>query len=80
MKTFNKIREASHAGSWYVGEGKYNFITQLKHLMHKSMIFLIKLNKIQFKILKLLQDRKYLYFIIRHAGFSYSGPTAAFAY
>lgn len=54
MKTFNKIREASHAGSWYVGEGKYNFITQLKHLMHKSMIFLIKLNKIQFKILKLL--------------------------
>ena len=43
------------------------------------MISYLKPKAKQYQTLKLLLDRK-KYINFRHAGFSYSGPTAAFAY
>ncbi|CAD8066934.1 unnamed protein product [Paramecium sonneborni] len=60
----SKIREASHAGSWYIGDGK-QLDAQLNEFLSKAKSEVIPNIKA---------------IIGPHAGFSYSGPTAAFAY
>ncbi|CAK75561.1 unnamed protein product (macronuclear) [Paramecium tetraurelia] len=59
-----KIREATHAGSWYIGDRK-QLDAQLNDFLSKAKAETIPNIKA---------------IIGPHAGFSYSGPTAAFAY
>ena len=63
----NSTREASHAGSWYESDGNH-LDQQLSNWLSEAMS-------------SSTNDRfKARAIIAPHAGYSYSGPTAAFAY
>jgi AmmeMemoRadiSam system protein B len=62
----NSIREASHAGSWYESNGK-NLDQQLSTWLAEATS--TTNNRLKARAI-----------IAPHAGYTYSGPTAAFAY
>jgi AmmeMemoRadiSam system protein B len=62
----NSIREASHAGSWYESDGSH-LDQQLSTWLSEAVT--AKNDRLKARAI-----------IAPHAGYSYSGPTAAFAY
>jgi AmmeMemoRadiSam system protein B len=62
----NSVREASHAGSWYESDGN--------HLDQQLATWLSEANQSSNAKLKARA------IIAPHAGYTYSGPTAAYAY
>ena len=88
----SKVRRASHAGTWYTNNRNY-FAFHTKFTLHKSkhieqvagyMAFRGKKGDQRCKAAK-SNHRTVVFFLlililIRHAGYAYSGPPAAWAY